>query len=74
MTGELKPGKTLILRVHVAKAEHFEYGKFDLAHGPDGSPIIKSVKTGHNWLISWPELVDLAVEAGILEPEADHGA
>lgn len=41
---------------------------YDLIVSPAGSPFITSHKTGNLWLISWNDLIQLAVEAGINKP------
>lgn len=69
MAGKIYPPGALMLRFAQGTATSAEDGVFELSTGVDGSPLIRSEKTGKFWSISWQELLGMADEAGISRQE-----
>lgn len=65
MTGRIYPSESLILHTSQGSARSAEHGEFELNTNLDGSPLIRSEKTGKYWSIGWQELLGMAVDAGI---------
>lgn len=64
--GTIKPKGTLILREQVGEAEAENGNSYELTTSvSSGQPIVRSQKTGKWFLLSWQEIIDLAVEAGV---------
>ncbi|MGH3799310.1 MAG: hypothetical protein ACRDTD_04085 [Pseudonocardiaceae bacterium] len=65
-TGQIYPAETDFVRVNHGKSKDPRTGLvYDLDRTPGGLPMITSGRTGKIWNISWDDLVDLAVAAGI---------
>ncbi len=68
-TGTIHDPKALMLRVHCGEAESENDGvKYDLATSMAGNPIVCSRKTGQWFSLSWSDIINLAISAGINEP------
>ena len=69
--GTIKPSKTMILRAAVGKAEG-DKNVFELSTGiGNGSPIVRCEETGKWFLLSWQDIINLAVDAGITKEDED---
>lgn len=66
--GKIHDSKTLMLRFHVGTAEASN-NKYDMAISNANSPIITSEQTGKYFTLSWDDILALAIEAGIDEPQ-----
>lgn len=68
--GKLYPPKAMFFREGIGEAKA---GKltYEMACGlPTCTPIIRSGKSGRWFALSWQDLIELAVQAGIDEPES----
>jgi hypothetical protein len=68
VSGKLYPKETMFFRQHVgeAKSDNLAY---EMSFNVSGNaPIVHSKQTGQWWTISWQELLELAVVAGIDKP------
>lgn len=65
MAGTIYPNGTLFLSIEVGFAGNKKRSYQLLTSGARGVPIIESKQTGKAWSISWEELIDLAIAAGI---------
>ena len=72
MLGQIYPKDKLILRMDVGRAENGDK-VYEMSTTMNGAPIVRSEQTGKWWIIGWDELIKLAVEAGIDEPEKGEG-
>lgn len=64
--GKIHPRGTIFLRRSYGKASDPRTDRdYDLDGSTGGLPMITSGRTGKIWSISWDELIDLAVAAGI---------
>ena len=75
MVGKVYPKGALFLSVVVGSAGNGERSYELLTSGSSGVPMIESNQTGKTWSISWNELLDLAIAAGIdsEEPQQEIG-
>lgn len=65
MIGLVQSKDRLFLRMSVGTATLGE-GKYEMSTNiGDSSPMIRSQKTGKWWSITWNQLLDLAIKAGI---------
>lgn len=66
--GVIHPPQTLFLRQAVGKVTNDENGnEYEIDLVGAMSPCVKSLTTGQWWTISWDDLVQMAVEAGVDE-------
>lgn len=65
--GEVHSKDSMFLRISVGSATSGDGTKYDLDTGMNGTPMIMSSKTRKTWSISWNELIELAIAAGIDE-------
>lgn len=65
MAGRLLNKDALMLRVACGTATLPDGTLFEINTLPGGSPHITCVETGAQWVISWQELIALAVQSGI---------
>ena len=64
--GKLLNPKDLYMTIHVGEAKDKEDGiEYHMALMTDSSPIITSDKTDKRFNLSWQEIINMAVEAGI---------
>lgn len=68
MPGKVYGKDTLMLRFYVGEAEQKGI-EYELCITNLHEPHITSSKTGKSWVISWQELIKMAIEAGINEEE-----
>jgi hypothetical protein len=68
--GKILPKNSALLRVHAGEAELGKL-KYHLATAVTGTPVIRSQQTGKWFVISWQEILELAVKAGIDATEAE---
>lgn len=75
MVGKVYPKGTLFLSIEAGSAANGERSYELLTSGSSGVPMIESNQTGKTWSISWNELLDLAIAAGIdsEEPQQEIG-
>lgn len=66
--GKVYPKRTLFLRVLVGTAKHKKY-EYEMSTSPGGSPMIESKQTGKYFSLSWAEIITMAVQAGIDNPQ-----
>ena len=65
MIGKIEPKGTLCMRQHAGKGEAAGI-EYELCTGiASGSPVIRSSKTGKWFFLSWEDILNLAIEAGI---------
>lgn len=74
MVGKVYPKGTLFLSIEAGSAANEERSYQLLTSGSSGVPMIESKQTGKTWSISWKELLDLAIAAGIDSEEQEDGA
>ncbi len=66
MTVKIHKKGTLFLRTHVGKATDNDGNSYEMALNVNNSvPIIRSEKTGKWATISWGDIIELAVQAGV---------
>ncbi len=66
MIGQLHPPTTLFFRIDVGTAKDPNGSVFEItAHTADKTPIVRSEKTGRWFTLSWEDIINLALEAGI---------
>lgn len=65
MAGKLYPNGTKLIAVEAGFRVNEERGYRLITSGVTGAVMIESEKTGMWWSISWNELLDLAIAAGI---------
>lgn len=65
MTGKIHPSGTLILRESRGNAEEESGRKYELSVTMHGQPCVCSETTGKYFVLSWEEILAMAVEAGI---------
>lgn len=69
IVGKILPSKSLILRHQVGEAEGTNGLSYEMtAAVNDLSPIVRSAKTKKWYTLSWKDIINLAVGAGIDEP------
>lgn len=75
MVGKVYPKGTLFLSIDAGSAANEERSYQLLTSGSSGAPMIESKQTGKTWSISWKELLDFAIAAGIdsEEPQQEMG-
>lgn len=67
--GELHPATTMFLRMEAGSAKAKDGTEYELSTNiGGGNPIIRNLKNGRTWSITWKQLLDLAVENGLNEP------
>lgn len=73
MIGELHGADALFMREQVGSAKDPTTGaEYELdVQFASKAPVIRSRASGRWWTISWPQLLALAIESGINQPE--HG-
>lgn len=74
MVGKVYPKGTLFLSIEAGSAGKGERSYKLLTSGSSGVPMIESKQTGKAWSISWKELLDFAIAAGIDSEEQEDGA
>ena len=74
MAGKVYPKGTLFLSIEAGSAGNGERSYQLLTSGSSGVPMIESNQTGKAWSISWKELLDFAIAAGIDSEEQEDGA
>ena len=62
--GKVYPPRSMFLRVHCGEATAGKL-KYEMATLIAGMPIVESKQTGKWFTLSWQEIIDLAVKAGI---------
>jgi hypothetical protein len=58
----------MFLRVHVGTAKADDDTEYEMSLISGNTPLIKSKQTGKYFQLTWPEIIDLAVAAGIDQP------
>jgi hypothetical protein len=66
--GTIHSKDTLMLRVYCGTAKSADEG-YDLTTSTSGNPIVQSKSTGKFFSLGWQEIIGLAIEAGINNPE-----
>jgi len=66
--GEMIGAKAMILRENVGTAEGDE-DSFEMTTTMSRSPLVKSSKTGKTFSLSWASIINMAVEAGVSNPD-----
>lgn len=64
IVGKVHPAKTMFLRVNAGTAKS-DGVTYELTTSLAGSPIVNSSKTGKYFTLSWEDICNLAIEAGI---------
>lgn len=64
LVGKVHPAKAMFLRNYVGLAENGKL-KYEMAYLMNGQPIIQSKQTGQWFTLEWPDILDLAVKAGV---------
>lgn len=69
MPGKILPKQKLIMMVHAGTAEsgHGEHNYSLGTNALNGAPVILHEGNHQYWVISWEELLEMAVSAGINE-------
>lgn len=62
-------GGPLFLRFHVGDAADGDK-KYNLSTMNANNPCVESVTTGRTFILSWQEIIEMAVEKGIDDPAA----
>ncbi|GEM_PF-2963876 len=65
--GELLAADRLIMRVHAGTVTDENGNTFDMAHSISGCPMIENPRTNKKFLLSWEEIMEMAIEAGICD-------
>ena len=64
----------MILRVVVGEAEDDQGNKYEMTVSMASAPLLKSKLTGRTFALSWSDILEQAIEAGINEkPTPDAG-
>ena len=63
--GEIHPKRTMFLRCHVGDARSGNTAYEMSTNASCMNPIIQSKQTGKWFTLSWQDIIELAVEAGI---------
>lgn len=72
--GEIHPPRTLFLRQNVGTLTGDDGSQFEATvNMGDLTPILKSEKTGKWFTLSWQDIVEMGIEAGIDEPDESKG-
>lgn len=71
MVGKIIGSGTMILRNAVGEAKTDSGLKYEICSNMNASPLIRSEQTGKSFSLSWDDVLKLAIEAGIDEPEED---
>lgn len=66
-TGTILPPKTMLLRNSVGEASNGKLS-YEMSYAMNGAPIVRSLTTDKWFTLSWSDILDLAVKAGIDEP------
>ena len=69
MKGTIHSSGTLFLRMEIGTATGSDGTKYELSQSLSGQPMIRSGTTGKWWTVSFEELIEAAIEAGIDQPE-----
>jgi hypothetical protein len=73
LVGTVHPAKSMFLRQHIGTAEN-EKLKYEMTTIlANGCPLVESKQTGKHFSLSWQDILDLAVKAGIDIPDANAG-
>jgi len=66
--GEVLPKDSLFLSIAVGSAKVAKNGReLDLSTDMNHQPMITDKKTGKTWVITWGEMISLAVISGVTE-------
>lgn len=67
----LPSAKQYFMTVHVGRAESDDTPEKSvvLEHGMNGSMHVRSELTGKRFVVSWNEVIEAAIDAGLLTPE-----
>lgn len=64
--GTLRPNGPPRIAVYIGRVCHSKSGRmYEVSLDDDRQPVVTSCTTWSDWTISWDELIDLAVAAGI---------
>ena len=74
MTGKIMPAKTMILRVAAGEAEAADGTKYECSTNVNRTPLIRSGKTKKWFALSWEDIIELAIQAGIDKAEREGRA
>ena len=74
MVGKVYPKGTLFLSIEAGSAGNGERSYQLLTSWSSGVPMMESKQTGKAWSISWKELLDFAIAAGIVAAFGRSGA
>lgn len=67
--GKIHPPESMFLRKNVGTAKADDGTVYELTTTfSDGSPIVNSDKTGKYFTLSWTDIINLAVDAGLDKP------
>lgn len=66
--GTIHPARSLFLRTGIGSARDGEKA-WEISNLLNGRPIVRSETTGKWFTLSWEDVLDLARDAGIDEPE-----
>ncbi len=68
--GRIIPAKAMILRHNVGTATGEDGTEYEMTTSvTDRSPLVKSSKTGKTFSLSWNDIINLAVQAGVDTPD-----
>ncbi|KKM74348.1 hypothetical protein LCGC14_1401160 [marine sediment metagenome] len=63
--GKLLDKKDLYITIHVGEAKDDKGNKYSMATMVDGSPVVTNENTDKRFNLSWQDIIEIAVEAGI---------
>ncbi len=64
--GKIIKKDSLVLRFAIGKAvDENTTNEYELTNDCNGRPLVKSLKSGKSWTITWNELIQLAIENGV---------
>lgn len=65
--GKLHDAKAMFLRMAAGTAKDDNGVEYELSYNMDGTPIIRSGKSGKWWTLGWKKMLELAFADGIDE-------
>lgn len=74
MAGTIHPSGSLLLRSSRGDAEAVDGRKYEFSTTLHGQPCIRSEKSGKYFVVSWEELLQMAIDAGIDNAEVPDAA
>ncbi|WP_418648852.1 hypothetical protein ACNQFN_11330 [Thauera butanivorans] len=67
--GKVHPSATLMLWNHAGTAKSGG-NQYEFGFAMDGTPVVLSESSNRLWTISWRELLDMAIAAGVDLPDS----